>query len=249
MHFEGQREKEHGHEEQEAVAAQTQVGKKNKKRKRMREEEDWAELEGTELPRTWDRDIWRAGSTAVVVFVDKASMESVVRAVRRLRKSRENIVWGQGVEGKIPALGSQRKFLCLCIGLVGLAAEHCVGYLNHQRLRYPDKTELLESVNNYMTAYANQEAARAHRLQRLRQEPDEDGFITVKKGGRTGPVSQEAAKEKFEKQKAKQKGLEDFYRFQSREKKKERAGELIRKFEEDRDKVRKMRERRGRFKV
>ena len=133
--------------------------------------------------------------------------------------------------------------------MLGLATDHCLGYLNHHQLRYPDKAELLESVNNYMTAYANQEAVRTRKLQRLRQEPDEDGFVTVTRGGRTGPASQEAAKEKLEKQKAKQKGLEDFYRFQSREKKKEKAGELIRKFEDDRDKMRKMRETRGRFNV
>ena len=100
-----------------------------------------------------------------------------------------------------------------------------------------------------MTAYANKEAARARKLTRQRQEPDEDGFVTVTRGGRSGPARQEQAQEVLEKHKERQKGLEDFYRFQSREKKKERAGELIKKFEEDREKVRKMRERRGRFKV
>ena len=52
-----------------------------------------------------------------------------------------------------------------------------------------------------------------------------------------------------EKQKAKQKGLDDFYRFQSREKRKERAGELVRRFEEDKERVRRMKEKRGRFRV
>ena len=123
------------------------------------------------------------------------------------------------------------------------------GYLNHHRLRYPDKGQLLESVNKYMTAYAAQEAARTRLLARQRQEPDEDGFITVTRGGRTGPARQEEAQEKAAKQKEKQKGLDDFYRFQTRERRKERAGELIKKFEEDKEKVRKMRETRGRFRV
>ena len=114
MRFEGEREKDHGHKEQEAVPLQTQIGKKSKKRKRIAEEEDMGELEGTVLPRIWDRDVWRAGSTAVIVFVDKASMEAVLKAVRKVRKSREKIVWGEGVEGKMPALGSQRTSLCLC---------------------------------------------------------------------------------------------------------------------------------------
>ena len=124
-----------------------------------------------------------------------------------------------------------------------------IGYLNHHRLTYPDKSQLLESVNKYMTAFASKEASEARSLARQRQEPDADGFITVTRGGRTNPARQEAAQEQAEKQKKKQKGLEDFYRFQSREKRKQRAAELVRKFEEDKEKIRQMRERRGRFRV
>jgi ribosomal RNA-processing protein 7 len=40
---------------------------------------------------------------------------------------------------------------------------------------------------------------------------------------------------------------EDFYRFQTREKRKEAEGELKRKFEMDRRRVAEMRERRGRI--
>ena len=101
----------------------------------------------------------------------------------------------------------------------------------------------------YMTAFAAQEAAQSRLQARQRQEPDEDGFITVTRGGRTGPARQEVANEQAEKQEQKQKGLEDFYRFQSREKRKARAGELVKKFEEDKEKVKRMRERRGRLKV
>lgn len=100
-----------------------------------------------------------------------------------------------------------------------------------------------------MTAFASKEASQARLLARQRQEADADGFITVTRGGRTNPARQEAAQEHAEKQKDKQKGLEDFYRFQSREKRKQRAAELVRKFEEDKEKVRKMREKRGRFRV
>jgi len=100
-----------------------------------------------------------------------------------------------------------------------------------------------------MTAFAAKEASQARLATIKRQEADADGFITVTRGGRTNPAKQEAAQEQAEKQKEKQKGLEDFYRFQSREKRKERAGELVRKFEEDKERVRKMRERRGRFRV
>ncbi|MCJ1378900.1 Ribosomal RNA-processing protein 7 [Xylographa soralifera] len=213
-----------------APTGQGQVGKKSMKRKRGVDETRVDQIEEMRLPETWDRPIWHSGSNAVVVFVDRTSMEAVVKAVRRVQKGGENVIWGDGMEGKAPALGLQR-------------------YLHHQKMRYPDKASLLETVNSFMTAYANQEKTRTRKLARQRQKPDEDGFVTVTRGGRIGPARQEEAKERLEKQKERQKGLEDFYRFQSREKRKERAGELIRKFEQDREKVRKMRERRGRFKA
>lgn len=100
-----------------------------------------------------------------------------------------------------------------------------------------------------MTAFAEQEASRAKLQARQRQEPDEDGFVMVTRGGRNGPARLDVAQEQAERQKRKQKGLQDFYRFQTREKNKAKAGELVRKFEEDKEKVRAMRERRQKFKV
>lgn len=100
-----------------------------------------------------------------------------------------------------------------------------------------------------MTSFAEREASEVRAQARRRQEPDADGFITVTKGGRTGPARQDAAQELAKKQKEKQKGLDGFYRFQVREKQKAKAGELARKFEEDKQKIRKMRERRGTFRV
>ena len=100
-----------------------------------------------------------------------------------------------------------------------------------------------------MNTFAAQEAARARLLARQRQEPDEDGFITVTRGGRSGPARQEEAQEKAEKQRDKQKGLANFYRFQTRERRKAKAWELVRKFQDDRHKLKEMRERRGRFRV
>ena len=114
---------------------------------------------------------------------------------------------------------------------------------------YPDKATLLDSVNKYMTAFAEREAAEANAQKKQRQEVDADGFTTVTKGGRTAPAKQHVAKEISEKQKSKQKVLQDFYRFQSREKMKQQAGELVRKFEQDKEKVLRMKERRKRLKV
>lgn len=205
------------------------VKAKSKKRKRGSEEAEAPEEIGL-LPETWDRDLHRSGSTAVVTFVDQASKDVALKETRRAVKARREIVWGRGLEGKVPPLGSAR-------------------YLAHHKLRYPDTAALQNTVDAFMTAFAAQEAARTKQLARLRQEPDEDGFITVTRGGRTGPARVDEAKEKEElKKRNKSRIKEDFYRFQVREKNKERAGELVRGFEEDRRRVEAMKKRRGRFK-
>lgn len=101
-----------------------------------------------------------------------------------------------------------------------------------------------------MTHFAALENQRARQSKRLRQQPDEDGFVTVTRGGRAGPARQEEAQAAVEKQKQKAgTGLKDFYRFQLREERKKAQGELLRKFEEDRKKVDEMKKRRGKFRV
>lgn len=72
------------------------------------------ELESEKLPSTWDRVLHQPGSTAIVVFVDRASLEAVIKAVKRVRKKEDEIVWGEGVEEKLPALGEERRMTLLC---------------------------------------------------------------------------------------------------------------------------------------
>jgi ribosomal RNA-processing protein 7 len=87
-----------------------------------------------------------------------------------------------------------------------------------------------------MTVFNEQEAENARALARRRQEPDEDGFITVVRGGRVAPARQEEAaalaKKKEEKETPK-----NFYRFQTREVRKEKHQQLLAKFEMDKKKV------------
>lgn len=117
-------------------------------------------------------------------------------------------------------------------------------------MKFPPKEELQTAVEVYMTAFAEAEAARSRKLARQRQMPDEDGFVTVTRGGRTGPARILEAQEKMEelkkKEEEKRESMGNFYRFQVREKKKQRAGELVKRFEDDRRKVEEMREQRGR---
>ncbi|KAH0359388.1 hypothetical protein KCU65_g9996, partial [Aureobasidium melanogenum] len=200
------------------------TSKSGKKRKRGGE----AEAKMEQLPELWDRRVGRSGNTCVVVFVDVAAMEMALKEVRKVVKAGKEVIWDAEAGEKVPGLGAAR-------------------YLHHHTLRFPSTVALQASVDAYMTAFAEQEATRARLLARQRAEPDEDGFITVTRGGRMGPARQEEAQEKAEKQKEKQKGKEDFYRFQMREKRKEKANELLKGFEEDRKKVKAMKMKRNKF--
>jgi ribosomal RNA-processing protein 7 len=75
-------------------------------KKRKRTEEDDAAME---LPPTWDREIQRSGSAAVVIFVDKPSMEIALKHVKRAAKARTELAYAWAPKGdQVPALGSQR---------------------------------------------------------------------------------------------------------------------------------------------
>ncbi|KAJ4504165.1 hypothetical protein HRR83_008588 [Exophiala dermatitidis] len=201
-----------------------------RKRKRITAEELEAGLDRFTLPHVFDSHIHPSGSSAVVVFVDRPSMELTLKAARRLAKSRTAIVWGgDGTEQKpvLPHLGLMR-------------------YEHHKHRQFPSSKELLRSVNGFMTAWSQLEEARSRETARKRQEPDEDGFVTVTRGAR-GSVRADEAKEIAERQKEKNKALEDFYRFQTRQKRKEEQSEMLRKFEEDKRRVEEMRHRRGKL--
>lgn len=223
--------------------------KQGKKRKSGDENGPNRETGDAALPPLWDRDLHAPGSTAVVLFVDRPSMDAALKAAQGTRKKSQELVWGEGVEGKVPALGSSSILPPCSPHFEPGGSQALTGYLNHHRLSYPSTKNLLESVDAYMTNFAQREAALAKSKARQRQEADEDGFVVVTKGGRTNPPRQEAAQALALRQKDKQNGLEDFYRFQSREQRKAKATELVRKFQEDKEKVRKMKDRRGRFKV
>ncbi|KAG0652754.1 Ribosomal RNA-processing 7 [Hyphodiscus hymeniophilus] len=211
------------------------MSKKEKNKKRKRGEEDPVEIDAS-LPQIWDRDLLRSGSTAVVVLVDEKSVESALKTVRKLHKSKSKDdrwpVWGQGVEGKAPALGSAR-------------------YLSHHKMRYPDTAILQKNVDAFMTAWNHNEDEKARSAKRQRNVPDEDGFVTVTKGGRIGPARRDDVERKQaeleEREKKKREELGDFYRFQMRERRKAEQGELVKQFEEDKKRVEAMKEKRGRF--
>jgi ribosomal RNA-processing protein 7 len=121
--------------------------------------------------------------------------------------------------------------------------------LNHATLLYPSKVELLASVDTYMTSFNARQEVEARALAKKRQEVDADGFITVTRGGRNPAARMEDAQEHLRKQEEKEHTFNDFYRFQGREARKEKAAQLVRKFEEDKEKIRKMKVARKSFRV
>jgi len=104
-----------------------------------------------------------------------------------------------------------------------------IGYLTHYKLMYPDKSQLQSLVDTALTRFNAAESARMLSLKRLRSEPDEDGFITVTRREKEEIVPRE--------KKNRAVNLEDFYKFQKREKREKKMEELRRKFEEDKIKV------------
>ncbi|ERT02276.1 ribosomal rRNA-processing protein 7 [Sporothrix schenckii 1099-18] len=187
------------------------------------------------LPTTWPRSLRRSGSTAVALFADAKSVDVVLKAVAKAHKGSQYPEWP-------PLEGSS-------LGAPWLAG--------HNRLAYPNRESLRESVDAFFALFNQQEAAAADLARRLRNVPDEDGFVTVTRGttgggGRGAPARQQEAASARAKQLAKQErqrqDMTNFYRFQLRERKKEEQLDLQRKFQEDSKRVAAMREKRGKFK-
>lgn len=84
----------------------SKVEKKGRKRKRSPENGIIRDNEDAALPSTWDRDLHTGHLTAIILFVDRASMSAALKAVKSFRKQKKEPVWGEGMEGKAPSLGS-----------------------------------------------------------------------------------------------------------------------------------------------
>ena len=206
---------------------------RTKKRKRVTADELQETLDDITLPSTYDRQLQKSGAHAIVVFVDRPSMEASLKAAvkaGRKKGTEKKIVWGEGIsEDRVPSLGLSRYLAC------------------HER-RYPARKDLLRTVNDYMTVFSQVSDARRREKARRVAEPDEDGFVTVSHGPKLNSVAREEEyNEILERQKRKNEGLKDFYRFQAREKRKERENDLVHRFEEDRKRLSELKRRRGRY--
>ena len=114
---------------------------------------------------------------------------------------------------------------------------HGKGYRKHAEFLYPPHATIQAAVDVHLSAFAAYETARTAQLARQRNEPDEDGFVTVTRGagGRVAPARSQYVQQTAERLKSRQEKMAggSFYRFQVREKKKERLKALKRGFQED----------------
>lgn len=206
---------------------------RKRKRADVEDEERRREDDAAKLPEAWTRRLQKSSSTAVVLLADEKSVQLALKAIAKLTKNKRFPVWGEDLAGDVPPLGA-------------------TWISEHLQLSRLNKLEAKTAVHGFFTAFNRKETEAAELAKRLRNEPDEDGFVTVTRGGRAAPASrneaEEAKQRMIDRQSKKKSELKDFYRFQLREKRKEEQQALVRRFEQDRKRVSDMREKRGKFK-
>lgn len=216
-----------------AQATKVQGFARKRKMMDVEAEERAREEEACQLPQIWTRQLHRSSSTAVVLLADDKSVQLVLKAIAKLQKNQKYPVWGENLADEVPSLGSS-------------------WISTHLQLSRVDKSATQAAVHAFFNAFNRKEKEAIELAKRLRNEPDEDGFVTVTRGGRAVPASrteaEEAKQRMVDKAEKKKSELTNFYRFQLREQRKKEQAALLRRFQEDRRKVDAMREKRGKFK-
>ncbi|ANB15234.1 Rrp7p [Sugiyamaella lignohabitans] len=127
-------------------------------------------------------------------------------------------------------------------------------YYLKNRIKYPDEGELQHEVDTYMEEFAQAEETKRQQVVDKLNLVDEDGFTMVvgsKRKSLAGIATAQKATEQFvaeqSAKKKRKKEKADFYRFQIREQKKTEMNDLLRRFQQDKLKVKELKERK-RFK-
>lgn len=147
-------------------------------------------------------------------------------------------------------------------GVEDLQGIHAVAARYRARCAELSREKLLEECNAVMQAYEDAEEAKKRALETAKSQPDEDGFVTVSYSAATGSqVELEQNKHvtggtsatrrkggnmrsRKKKEAVGAKELPDFYRFQRKEHKKRTLEDLRAQFEEDLQRVKRMKEER-----
>ncbi|KAF9292075.1 Ribosomal RNA-processing protein 7 [Mortierella alpina] len=171
------------------------------------------------------RTLYATGSQAYVVFLEE---QELTKALTMKRKKRSWINTGGDATpsdaAKLSSLGVSK-------------------WINEYHMKRPEASVLQVKVDDYMEKFERSEyEAQQAALARL-NVMDEDGFTLVTRAGKgghntDGVITVTAAKaEDVKNLKPKKKELQDFYRFQMREAKRDKLVDLRRKFEEDKMRI------------
>ncbi|KAI9475835.1 MAG: SSU rRNA processing protein [Benjaminiella poitrasii] len=174
------------------------------------------------------RQLFIGGSSAHIVFNTDEDLVEVLNMHRVEKK------WAKEDERTGQPLGFRR-------------------YILAYELSRPNPIDLQQEVDSYMMKFkADEYQKEREKLERM-NKMDEDGFTVVVHHKRSkttdgtiqvGSISAEAAEIQKEYQQKKKKELVNFYRFQMREQKQNELTELRKRFEEDKEKIAKLKQSR-----
>ncbi|KAF9186929.1 Ribosomal RNA-processing protein 7 [Haplosporangium sp. Z 767] len=167
------------------------------------------------------RTLFATGSQAYIVFLEE---QELTKALAMKRKKRSWINTGDDAtaadQAKLSSLGVSK-------------------WINEYHTKRPQHSTLQSKVDEYMEKFERSEyEAQQAALARL-NVMDDDGFTLVTRAGAKGANTDGVIKitaikaEDVKNIKPKKKELQDFYRFQMREAKRDKLVDLRRKFEED----------------
>lgn len=125
-------------------------------------------------------------------------------------------------------------------------------YITKSLQKFPDHDDLQRRVDLYMANFNKAEARELSEVRSLAGQVDADGFTMVVSSKRksradmatpTTMTQEELLQTVAKNNKKRPKEKKDFYRFQIREQKKQEMNSLLKRFKEDQEKVKELREK------
>ncbi|KAF9103371.1 Ribosomal RNA-processing protein 7 [Mortierella sp. AM989] len=211
--------------EKEAEAIEETKNTKGKKGSKKQQQQQQQQQQSMDVEDSQKRKLFVTGSQAFVVFLEE---QELVKALNMKRKKRFWINTGSDATSADAAK----------LSTLGVAK-----WLNDYHRMRPAPSALQIKVDDYMDKFERSEyEAQQAALARL-NVMDDDGFTLVTRAGNKGyntdgVIKVQAVKaEEVKHIKPKKKELQDFYRFQMREAKRDKLVDLRRKFEEDKIRI------------
>ncbi|KAL9956983.1 hypothetical protein ACROYT_G038555 [Oculina patagonica] len=114
-------------------------------------------------------------------------------------------------------------------------------WIQEYHMQYPDSTKLQAEVDEFMAKFDAEKEKSEQEEAEARNQPDDEGWVTVGRGGRNPAAPRLDAAELQERRKKKKKqALLNFYQFQQRETRREHIAHLRKKFDEDKKRIAEM---------